>query len=66
MSILNLGLQSVGLMHQKMEQEFEDLIKGCNTMKTICEAATKELRLKRELKQSLQLTIDLVNSIFQH
>ena len=65
MSILNLDLQLVGLMRQKMEQKFEDLIKGCNSMKAIYKAATKEPRLKRELKQSLQLTIDLVNSIFQ-
>ena len=48
-----------------MEQEFEDLIEGCNTMKVIRKAATKESRLKKELKQSLQPIIDLVNSIFQ-
>jgi hypothetical protein len=64
MSILNLGLQSVGLMRQKMGQEFEDLIEGCNSMEAIREAAIKEPRLKKELKQSLQPTIDLVNSIF--
>jgi hypothetical protein len=52
-------------MRQNMGQEFEHLIEGCNTMETIREAATKEPRLKKELKQSLQLTIDLVNTIFQ-
>ncbi|GBC46844.1 hypothetical protein GLOIN_2v1782174 [Rhizophagus irregularis DAOM 181602=DAOM 197198] len=65
MSILNLGLQSVGLMRQEMGQEFEHLIEGCNTMEAICEAAIKEPRLKKELKQSLQPTIGLVNTIFQ-
>ncbi|GES96452.1 hypothetical protein GLOIN_2v1782174 [Rhizophagus clarus] len=50
MSILNLGLQSVGLIRQKIGQEFEDLIEGCNTMKVIREAAIKEPRLKKELK----------------
>lgn len=64
MSILNLGLQSVGLMRQEMGQEFEHLIEGCNTMEAICEAAIKEPRLKKELKQSLQPTIGLVNTIF--
>ncbi|CAB5381895.1 unnamed protein product [Rhizophagus irregularis] len=48
-----------------MEQKFEHLIEGCNTMEAIRKAAIKEPRLKKELKQSLQPTIGLVNTIFQ-
>jgi hypothetical protein len=50
MSILNLGLQSVGLIRQKMGQEFEDLIEGYNIMEAICKTAIKEPRLKKKLK----------------
>ncbi|PKY62867.1 hypothetical protein RhiirA4_490182 [Rhizophagus irregularis] len=46
MSILNLGLQSVGLMRQKMGQEFEDLIEGCNSMEAILNSIFHRQSLK--------------------
>ena len=32
MSILNLGLQCIGLMHEKMDENFEKLSSRCNSL----------------------------------
>jgi hypothetical protein len=37
MSILNLDMQCVGLMRQKMNEEMENLISGCNSLEDIHE-----------------------------
>ncbi|GBC02026.1 hypothetical protein RclHR1_44120002 [Rhizophagus clarus] len=37
MSILNLGLQCVGLMHNEMSEELEKIMKRCNSMDNIRE-----------------------------
>ena len=39
MSIINLALQAVGLMHSCMPEEFEKKISGCKKMKLIQQAA---------------------------
>jgi len=39
MSILNLGLQSIGFMLQKMPEEYKKLIKNLNSMREIMNAA---------------------------
>ncbi len=41
MSLLNLGLQSIGVMRQEMSEENEKLIKNCNSMEEIRNAAAK-------------------------
>lgn len=51
-------------MHQEIEQEFKHLIEGCNIIEAICKATVKKSKLKKELKQSLQPTISLINTIF--
>lgn len=64
MSILNLGLQCVGLMRKKMSKEFEQVLKQCNSIKDIRNATKNYPNLQQELNNSLQLVKDLLNSIF--
>ena len=35
MSTLNLGLQCVGLMREKLDNHFEDEVKKCNNLKQL-------------------------------
>jgi hypothetical protein len=65
MSILNLGLQCVGLMRQEMDEELEEIMSKCNSMNDIRKAAEKTPILKKELKESLNPTIDLLNDLFK-
>src|SRR5215469_897134 len=48
MSILNLGMQCVGLMRQKMSDNMENLINGCNSMEDIREKAKTNNQLVEE------------------
>lgn len=41
MSVVNLGLQCVGVMRAKMSNEFEKVLAGCNNMKEIRAACTR-------------------------
>jgi len=65
MSILNLGLQCVGLICQEMDGELEEIMSKCNSMNDIRKAAEKTPRLKNSLKQSLDSTITLLNDVFK-
>ena len=65
MSILNLGLQCVRLMHQKMNKEFEEIMSKCNSMNDIRKVAEKTFSLKEGLKQSLNPMITLLNDVFE-
>jgi hypothetical protein len=56
MLILNLGMQCVGLMHQKMGEEMEKLINGCNSLEDIQEKAKINNQLEKELLQSMEPT----------
>jgi hypothetical protein len=64
MSILNLGLQSVGLMRTKMNDQSEKLIKGVGTMSEIRKVAEENLNLKKDLIESLQVPIRLISDVF--
>src|SRR4051812_26321749 len=64
MSVLNLGLQSVGLMRAEMNDESEKLISKCGTMNEIRKAAEEKPTLKADLITSLQAPINLVHSVF--
>jgi hypothetical protein len=66
MSILNLGMQCVGLMCQKMNAEMENLMSGCNSMEDIREKAKINNQLEKELLASLEPTKELLNNIFEH
>ena len=65
MSILNLGMQSIGLMRVKMSEECENIIKTCNNIEDIREKAKESSQLENELLESLQPTIELLSSIFE-
>jgi len=65
MSILNLGLQSIGLMRNEMSEELEKIMKKCNSMDDIREQSKNKRNLKEELIGSLQPTIDLMEGIFE-
>ena len=65
MSILNLGLQCVGLMRQEMDIESEEIMLQCNSMNDIRKASEKTPNLKENLKESLNPTITLLNDVFQ-
>ena|ERR1043165_820174 len=64
MSILNLGLQSVGLMRSKMNDQSENLMSKCGTMNEICKIAEENPNLKKDLIESLQASIHLVCDVF--
>jgi hypothetical protein len=64
MSILNLELQSVGLMRIEMNNESERLISKCGTMNEIRKAAEENSTLKENLIRSLQVPINLIRSMF--
>jgi len=65
MSILNLGMQSIGLMRDKMSDDLENLMKKCNSMEEIRTHSNNEPQLKNELINSLQTPINLMEGIFE-
>jgi hypothetical protein len=65
MSILNLGMQSIGLMREKMSDDLENLMKKCNSMEEIRTHSNNESQLKNELINSLQTPINLMEGIFE-
>src|SRR5438128_5437329 len=64
MSVLNLGLQSVGLMQAEMEKELGDIISNCSTMQEIREMARKRPELKKAVIQSLKPVKKLLQNVF--
>lgn len=61
MSIVNIGLQGVGLMRQKMSERFEKTVANVNSIKGMREKLTSD-ELVQELQESLSFPIDLLNS----
>uniref|UniRef100_U9THL9 Uncharacterized protein n=2 Tax=Rhizophagus irregularis TaxID=588596 RepID=U9THL9_RHIID len=64
MSILNLGLQSVGLMRAEMNDQSENLMSKCGTMNEIRKIAEENPNLKEDLITSLQVPIHLIRDVF--
>ena len=65
MSLLNLGLQAVGMMRSPMqEEEFEKAMKSCDTMSDLREAAKEHPALEEALKQSLKQPMELLVDVF--
>ena len=60
MSIVNLGLQCIGIMHKEGSPEFERAVKHSNNLSQVCEAAAK---YKEEVKSSLQPPVELLQSV---
>lgn len=62
MSVLNLGLQSVGVMRQEMQRGFEKQISGLNTMADIRNKVMKDDALKNEIDSCIKPVTDLLGS----
>ena len=60
MSIINLGFQSVGLMHSNLSEDFELKIQNCNSLKELRAAWESSSNNEAE---TLQPVIDLLSSI---
>ena len=54
MSIVNLGLQSVGLMRQQIDEEFEEIISKCNSMDQLRQAAKRKSELEEKVLDSME------------
>ena len=63
MSILNLGIQCVGLMRTKQSEDFESAISNCNNLQQLRQAT---LSSKEAVSSSLKPAIDLLHSIFKY
>ena len=53
MSLINIGLQSVGIMRQKMPQDMEDTIQNANSMDEVRKAADQVPELKKHFASCL-------------
>ena len=60
MSIVNLGLQCVGVMRKEGSEEFERAIKYASNLKQLREAT---VQLKEQVKESMHQPIDLLTDI---
>ena len=60
MSIVNLGLQSIGLMRKEMSSEAEKALKNCNSLKQLRSAGEP---FRQEISLSIQQPIDLVADV---
>jgi len=65
MLTLNLGLQCIGLMRNKMDEDFETIIKNCNSMDDIRNESKMYPSIIDELHTSLQPTIELMEDIIK-
>ena len=66
MSIINIGLQSVGVMREKLENEaLEKQVLRCNSVNSVRNLATKQPDVRTQLTDSLQQPITLLTSIMQ-
>ena len=64
MSILNLGMQCVEVMRQKMSEEMEKLISEYNSLEDMREKAKTNSQLEKELLQSMEPTWNLLSNLF--
>jgi len=64
MSVLNLRLQSIGLMQAEMNDDSEKLISKCGTINEIRNIAKENPTLKEDLIDSLQAPICMISDIF--
>ena len=64
MSIVNLGLQCVGIMRSKLSDDFEDAIKNCNNLKE-CRASLSLMpsRMDETLAPTIALLHDLMKRL---
>ena len=65
MSILNLGLQSVGLMRKECTPSAEATLKNCNSLQQIRLAVASEPSLAGEIADSIEPVKLLIFELFQ-
>ena len=65
MSVLNLGLQSIGLMRKEAEEGLESIISKCNNMKQMRAAAEKEPTLVDAVRDSVEPVKILISDIIR-
>ena len=63
MSLLNIGLQSVGMMRRKMTVELEKIIHSCNSMQEICNSSSQNPGMEEAFHDSLQPTLCLLTEV---
>eukprot|EP00111_Clytia_hemisphaerica_P022406 TCONS_00065858-protein len=61
MSIVNIGLQGIGVMRQKMSDEFEKAVSKASSVKEVRETLKSD-ELRDEMKQSLAFPKELLNN----
>ena len=64
MSLVNLGLQSVELMRQQTEEEYEAIINKCNNMEQLRHAAKSKPEVKEKLLDSIEPVKIMLSDIF--
>ena len=65
-SLLNIGLQSVGLMRpQCQNDEIEKALERCKSMKDVRNLESAMLDVKEEVIESLEPVKELLNTIFE-
>ena len=65
MSVLNIGLQSVGLMGEKMSDEYESDVTRCKNMSQLRKEAEKNSNLKDSTLDSIAPVKVLMSTVFQ-
>ena len=65
MSILNIALQSVGLM-RRPTQSFEEKLNNCNNLSTIRDLGHKNPGLREEVADAMESTKSLLSGLFMH
>ena len=65
MSILNLGLQGIGLVRNEMKEEIEKEFVRCKGLKSVRKLAEKNEEVKTEVLNSVKNTVDLTKTLFQ-
>lgn len=66
MLILNLKLQNISLMQIEMNDNSEKLMSKYDTINKICKTVKENPTLKVDLNASIQTSINLVHSMFNH
>lgn len=64
MSLLNIGLQAVGIMRAKMSDEFEAALKPAKSMQDIRNVAKKQETFKEDFISSMSQPIELIKATF--
>ena len=66
MSVLNLGLQCVGLAREKMPEEFEKEVAKCNSLNELRKIAERNAEIVEAVKDDLSPVKILLTNIFSH